>query len=340
MQRKLMSSKLISIIIPFYNREKALTKCIQSALDQEDVSTEIILIDDGSTDNSSQICDDFSSHYSNVKVIHQTNHGLSHARNVGLNNSSGDYIFFLDSDDCLITNTLSLLKNQLETVEADYVIGNFEQVNDSNESISSNTIPKSIKNQLLNQEAFWHYAENSKLYFLFVTVWGKLFKRKIWDSIRFPAVRYAEDEFVLPLIVSQCSKIYVSDCITYRQTLSESSLVRSPYNIYKLAVPESKLSAGEYLFSRGNYSFALKKLEYAIGDTCYAAACLRYKDASAEFKRLFALSRKLSFKLLPHVSFQKKLKLLLYSFFPKLFILLRYLNWKFFIKPKEKKHMS
>ena len=94
-----MNNKLISVIIPVYNREGFLSKCIESVLSQKNVSLEIILVDDGSTDNSLAICRSYSEKYPFVKVIHQENSGIGAARNTGLDAATGDCIFFLDSDD-------------------------------------------------------------------------------------------------------------------------------------------------------------------------------------------------------------------------------------------------
>ncbi|SHN11293.1 glycosyltransferase family 2 protein [Halanaerobium congolense] len=97
----------ISIIIPIYNNEKYLSKCIESVIKQNYNNKEIILVNDGSTDNSANICDNYAHEYKDIKVIHQANNGAAAARNIGLDNSSGDYIIFLDSDDFWVDNCLN-----------------------------------------------------------------------------------------------------------------------------------------------------------------------------------------------------------------------------------------
>ena len=96
-----MSRIKLSIIVPVYNVEKYLTECITSLIEKCDDSFEIILIDDGSTDNSGIICDEFKKKSSIIKVIHQENRGLSGARNTGIRHSTGEYLMFVDSDDYL-----------------------------------------------------------------------------------------------------------------------------------------------------------------------------------------------------------------------------------------------
>ena len=96
-----------SIIIPVYNVEKYLNECVDSVLNQKNVDYEIILVDDGSTDNSGQICDEYVKNHSNISVIHKQNGGASDARNIGIEEAEGDYILFIDSDDKIEKNSLS-----------------------------------------------------------------------------------------------------------------------------------------------------------------------------------------------------------------------------------------
>lgn len=104
---------LLSIIIPVYNIEKYIEKCIKSVLEQRILGIELILIDDGSKDNSGKICDEFAKKYSNIFVIHKKNGGLSDARNHGIQKAKGEYILFLDGDDFLLPNSLNKIKDIL-----------------------------------------------------------------------------------------------------------------------------------------------------------------------------------------------------------------------------------
>ena len=105
--------KLITIIIPVYNTEKYLKKCVMSIVNQTYKNLEIILIDDGSTDSSPMICDTLAEKDNRITVIHQANGGLSSARNTGLDNMHGDYVMFVDSDDYTDTNMIEFLLNQI-----------------------------------------------------------------------------------------------------------------------------------------------------------------------------------------------------------------------------------
>lgn len=114
----------ISIIIPIYNVEKYLTVCIDSLMNQGDLRMEIILVNDGSTDLSGEIADEYAKKEERIKVIHQENGGASAARNVGLDIATGKYIAFLDSDDWIKDESLSLLYDEAVKYHADVVMGN------------------------------------------------------------------------------------------------------------------------------------------------------------------------------------------------------------------------
>ena len=112
----------VSIIIPVYNVEKFIKRCINSALSQTYLNTEIILIDDGSTDNSGKICDDAAKRDCRIRVLHQENSGLSSARNVGIELATGDALFFLDSDDYISCDCISKCVKMLNENSADIAI--------------------------------------------------------------------------------------------------------------------------------------------------------------------------------------------------------------------------
>ncbi len=114
-------NSLVSVIVPVYNVQEYLNECIDSVISQTYTQTEIILIDDGSTDNSGKICDDYARKDSRIKVIHKENGGLSEARNTGVKNATGKYIYFIDSDDYILPDTLKELTDIAEAEDADIV---------------------------------------------------------------------------------------------------------------------------------------------------------------------------------------------------------------------------
>lgn len=144
---------LLSIIIPVYNVENYLVQCINSILNLDQNLVEIILIDDGSTDNSSKICDKYSSKFNNINVIHKKNSGLSAARNTGLNIAKGKYIIFLDSDDYIVKDKLKEIINIISQIDVDVIMSNFYKdinnilnIGGENNILESNKIIKNSSN--------------------------------------------------------------------------------------------------------------------------------------------------------------------------------------------------
>ena len=131
---------LISVIVPVYNVEKYLDKCINSLINQSYNNLEIILIDDGSTDNCGEICDKYALKDNRIKVIHKKNEGLSAARNLGISISKGDYIIFIDSDDWVDKEILLKLLNLIKKYNSDIAVCDYLLTYDENEYIEKEEI--------------------------------------------------------------------------------------------------------------------------------------------------------------------------------------------------------
>ena len=169
----------ISIIVPVFNSEKFLNKCIESIINQTFHNYELILINDGSTDNSGIICDKYAKIYPFVSVIHQKNAGVSVARNVGLEASSGNYIMFCDSDDYVESNWCEIMFNTIEKNPNCSVVCNFCKENTS----YSKAIPKINKDSNFINKQYYSYFEIYKLGVSF-SVCGKIFNRDLIDKLK------------------------------------------------------------------------------------------------------------------------------------------------------------
>ena len=174
----------ISIIVPVYNVEKYLEKSVNSILNQTYKNLEIILVDDGSKDNSGKIADDLSKNDERIKVIHKENGGLSSARNEGMKVVTGDYIAFLDSDDCIVPDFYEYLYNLIKKYDCDIAQGRFLRINEelmdnSNEIIENENSKIKIKEEVLtNKEALEVlYGIKEGPYIQEVVVWNKLYKK-------------------------------------------------------------------------------------------------------------------------------------------------------------------
>lgn len=122
--------KLVSVVIPVYNVENYLNDCVKSVVNQTYQNLEIILVDDGSTDSSPQMCDQYAKQDNRIKVIHQENSGVAIARNVGIKNASGSYLYFLDSDDYLVPNAIQIMYDTIEKEKSEIVFFEAETFKD------------------------------------------------------------------------------------------------------------------------------------------------------------------------------------------------------------------
>ena len=197
--------KKVSIIVPVYKVEKYLAKCVDSIITQTYENIEIILVDDGSPDNSGMICDQYKEKDDRIKVIHQKNMGLSGARNTGIDNSTGDYLMFIDSDDYIDPEMVSYLVNKLELEDADIAVCDYYDV--VGDEIRTNSYPKKE----------FVISDNSKYLNLFdeytivtVIACNKLYKKSVFAELRYPVGKTHEDEYLIAEVLSKADRICYS----------------------------------------------------------------------------------------------------------------------------------
>lgn len=199
----------LSIIIPVYNVEQYLKDCLSSILNQNFQQYEIILIDDGSTDNSGKICDEYASSYKNIITIHQVNQGVSSARNKGISLAKGKYIHFIDSDDTIDPDTY--VKNiPILQANTDIDILSFPINFHRKEKIERKYIHQAVYKG--SYDIFIHYFSGRQLQSMDVFLWHKIFKTDILKKITFPIGKICEDVFVIPSI---CQNSQYAICTPY-----------------------------------------------------------------------------------------------------------------------------
>lgn len=189
----------LSIIVPVYNVEKYLSKCIDSILSQTYKDLELILVDDGSPDNSPKICDEYAQKDNRVIVIHKPNGGVSSARNAGIDRATGKYIGFVDPDDYITSDMYEVMIQELEESKADIAICGYDYINENGqvERPYNNRI-----NEVLTQKQFMSMQFDMPPTIRHV-VWNKLFSAQVFTGIRFPeGLHSSEDVYVL----IECSK--------------------------------------------------------------------------------------------------------------------------------------
>ena len=237
----------ISIIVPIYNVEKYLEKSVNSILNQTYKNLEIILVDDGATDNSGKIADELAKTDSRIKVIHKENGGLSSARNEGMKYVTGDYIAFLDSADCIIPDFYEYLYNMIEKYNADIAQGCFlriqdEFIDDVNNIINKENSKIEINEKVLtNKEALKIlYGVKEEPYIQEVVVWNKLYKKEVLKNISFPIGKLHEDEFTTHKIFFNSKKIVISNKYIHGYMQTKNSIMRK---VIKLNRVEDTLGA-------------------------------------------------------------------------------------------------
>ena len=208
---------LISVIVPVYNVEKYLGRCIDSILNQTYKNLEIILVDDGSTDSSGKLCDDSKEKDTRLRVIHKVNGGLSSARNSGLNVMTGEYVMFVDSDDYISADCVESLYNLILKSKSRIAIGNYEMT-DSSQYL----FPRAQENiqQISGVEAL-----NTVQY---VSAWAKLYEAKLFKKLRFPEGCLHEDEGTTYKALYYSDSVVVSDGAVYAYFYNPESITKRP----------------------------------------------------------------------------------------------------------------
>lgn len=215
-------NELISIIVPIYNVESYLTKCIDSLIRQTYKNIEIILIDDGSPDNCGVICDEYAQKDTRIVVIHQSNSGVSSARNAALDICKGEYIMFVDSDDWIEINFCEEAINMIHSKAVDCVsFGYYEYIN-GNKSIKVTSKPRYIQ----SEEAIKSIINFDDV--IYNLVWNKISHRSLFDEVRFPEGYLYEDNAVVYKIFDKAKMIYISDKPLYNYFRRLGSTTWSP----------------------------------------------------------------------------------------------------------------
>lgn len=278
----------VSIIIPVYKVERYLDTCVQSVLDQTFQGIEVLLVDDGSPDRCSEMCDAWAKSDRRVRVIHRKNGGLSAARNTGIETARGRYIVFVDSDDFLEPDTIRRAVAEQERTGAELVIFNLVYTNDRGERWPTPDFTI-FQDEILDEDGVWarYFAlENQKIYY--TVAWNKLYTAKLFaDGLRFPEGKRYEDQFMLPHILHRCQNIACLGYQGYRYVQRADSIMAQGPASHYLDRPEYLLEwcgyfteKGDYLRAEGLLNDAIKNLAEKDGfDLTTAQQRTRYRQA-------------------------------------------------------------
>ncbi|MBE7065895.1 MAG: glycosyltransferase [Ruminococcaceae bacterium] len=246
-----MNKPKISILVPVYNVEKYLTECIDSITNQTYKNIEIILVDDGSTDNSGAMCDEYTKKDSRIKVIHQKNQGLATVRNVSVAAATGDYIGFVDSDDFISPNMYSDMILIAQEKKADIVMCNLGYVNEAGTEIPNYHSAKPISKKELTGTEFVRELCNDYNSIYVVTV-NKIYRRSLFEEICYPNGKINEDEAVIHRIAHKCTKIVFTSKIHYFYRQQPTSIMNKTFSAKRLDEIDALLDRVSFL-KKHNY---------------------------------------------------------------------------------------
>jgi len=242
--------KKVSIVVPVYNVEKYLITCVESLIGQSYNNIEIILVDDGSTDNCPAICDEYARRDSRVKVIHKENGGLSDARNVGLSVISGELLFFVDSDDYINRYCLEIMVDEMENANSDIIECRSNNFTDGNDP-SWECKPLVNERKVLTKDEWLTETRLGK--FISCAVWNKLYKSELYKDISFPVGRAYEDEATTYKIINKVEKICRIDGELYLYRLRENSIMTGTMTLKKIADRmQAFIERVDFFYENGN----------------------------------------------------------------------------------------
>ena len=214
-------SPLVSLIVPVFNVESYLTQCLESIRDQDYQNLEILIIDDGSTDKSGDICDRYALLDTRAIVFHTENHGLAMARNIGLDKAKGDYITFLDSDDWMEPNAVSKLVECAQEYDSDIVVGGVyrEWINKTEIANMPDKITVYDGEEALSELICEGYLRQF--------VWNKIYRASCFSKLRFPEGRLHEDMYVTYHVLYEAKRVVFITDVLFHYRMRKSGICNS-----------------------------------------------------------------------------------------------------------------
>ena len=307
-----MEEALVSVIIPVYNVEKYLKKCVDSVLNKTYRNLDIILVDDGSTDLSGKMCDELGIDDKRVTVIHKQNGGLSDARNAGLNVARGGYYAFVDSDDYISSDMIEIMVNSARENSCEIAICNMVRFSESGESALFYH-PVAQKQILLGENRFKTLKQPS--------VCNKLFKASLFQNIRFPKGKYYEDTFVYHELLYRAKCVVLTGSNSYWYLERSDSIVGSPkYTSRYFDFIEAVWKRAEFLIENNVKSYGE---EACLSLYAAFSSAVKYIKRDRKNKQNFKIAREqynfaytVLMKQNNSISLKQKIRLFLLKYLP------------------------
>ncbi len=286
----MMEKPLISVIITVYNVERYLRRCLDSAVNQIYQNLDIILVDDGSQDESGTICDEYAVKDNRIRVFHIPNGGVAHALNTGISEAKGEYIGILDCDDWLDNNFFMELMEACQKYQADISMCGYYEAYEKEGGYELKEEDISLRpGNIAKDEAVEKIIYDKEIHSY---AWNKLYKKELFDGLMFPEDRGYEDVAILYKLFLKADNIAIVNRPLYYYYMREGSILHSrdislsmdQYHIYKEQLEVLKNSSPEL------YCFMVKRnRDFAVSTFCYYLKSYRNKiDFSKEIKELKA----------------------------------------------------
>lgn len=256
---------LISIIVPVYNVEAYLERCVDSLRNQTYRNLELILVDDGSPDRCPGICDSLAEADDRIRVIHQENAGLSGARNTGINAAKGEYLAFVDSDDYVAENFIEALYTVIQESGCAVSQCRFSYVR--GESLKADVCPKGGWKEYRDEElmAQLYGPEEEATYF--VVAWNKLYKRELFEQIRYPQGRIHEDEATTYRLFHEGKSLAFLDSALYGYYTENTGSITAVFSRKRLQWLQAHEERIEF-FQKNGYEKLLPAAYRKLCDVC------------------------------------------------------------------------
>ncbi len=298
---------MISVIIAAYNVENYIERCVRSVLGQENQDFEIILVDDGSVDKTAEICDTFAKHDSRIRVFHQKNSGVSSARNVGLENFGGEWVFMMDSDDFISADFLTI---EPQFYTCDIICKDYKTISESNlrERCYINNRKHILCKKRLIEKHFVNHRCNA--------LWNKIIRKEIVKDKRFnEEYSIGEDMLFYLSLIPDIKSIGFSHTGIYCQYLRDTSIMHRAFKNINVEISVAFYTLNE-LMNLNKKEFSIEFRESLIHTSCTPFLIKNAKYLNKDQRSfLNHLLSDIQYKSLIYVSFIDKLKLFLKSIF-------------------------
>ena len=316
---------MLSIVVPVYNVEKYLANCIESIIKQTYKTFELILVNDGSTDSSLNICEEYLRKDDRIKIINKENGGLSSARNAGIDIAKGTYIGFVDSDDWIDNNMFYIFMDIATNNKADIAQCEYKRVVDTTNEIFINNdcnVKVFSSTEALNNQY------NNELGVSTVVAWSKIYKKELFDDLRFPLGKYHEDEFTTYKLLYKANRIVYTSNQLYYYRDTPNSIMNASYNKKRLDILSALDERQSFLENVvKDEELIAKNLRFYYRSivTCY----FRYKECNKEDKETIKdilKSRNIVYKrciALKSLRVKTKIKLMIFRVSPNCY---KYIN--------------